>query len=185
VVASVVVTTPIADCRLQIANLLLNEESLRDAFVRADRLLERGQLRQAFVMFRGLAKRGYSPSLLNLGYFYDVGLGTRKNRGKALYWYRRAWRDGDASGAHNIGTIHRDRRDRAKALAWFSRAARAGNDSSRLEIAKIYIDRGTHRHQAAQHLRTVVKSNRVCESDAEEAATLLKQLRASPSRSRR
>jgi TPR repeat protein len=54
--------------------------------------------------------------MLNLGYFYDRGLGVRRSEAKALYWYRRAYRRGDASGANNIGTIYRERGDLRQAV---------------------------------------------------------------------
>src|SRR5205807_6868103 len=44
----------------------------------------------------------------NLGYCYDLGVGVKANRAKALYWYRRACRHGESGAAHNIGTVWRD-----------------------------------------------------------------------------
>ncbi|MGH7118989.1 MAG: hypothetical protein ACREFP_08380 [Acetobacteraceae bacterium] len=55
------------------------------------------------------AKLGNPSAQLNLGYTYDVGIGVRRNRAAAIYWYRRAYRQGVGIAASNIGTIFRGR----------------------------------------------------------------------------
>jgi TPR repeat protein len=45
---------------------------------------ENGDLKLAFRLFVSQAATGDSGAQLNLGYFYDLGLGTRKNREKAM-----------------------------------------------------------------------------------------------------
>src|SRR5436190_16021559 len=87
---------------------------------------DRGNTRVAFKQFLSLATRGYSGSFLNLGYFFDRGIGVRANESKALYWYIRAYRAGNSSGANNIGTIYRDRGEYTRAIMWFSRAISLG-----------------------------------------------------------
>jgi TPR repeat protein len=76
-------------------------------FIRADHAWNRGNLRAAFRLFLKAAQGGDRAAKLNVGYFYDKGLGTRRDLTAALYWYQRAYRAGDASAATNIGTIWR------------------------------------------------------------------------------
>jgi tetratricopeptide (TPR) repeat protein len=110
-------------------------------FARACALWDRGDIRGAFRLFLSLAERGASVAYLNLGYFFDRGLGIQKSEAKALFWYRRAYRNGDASGANNIGTIFRDRGQARRAIAWFSRALRGGDTGAALELDREDADR--------------------------------------------
>ncbi len=147
-----------------------------DRFSEASQFWEAGDLKAALRLFLENAKAGDVASQLNIGYFYDRGLGVRRNTRLALQWYRRAYQNGDASAANNIGTIYRDRGNRRRALEWFLRAFRSGNVDSSLEIAKLYLAiRGRHR-DAKAYLRIVIRSNQVTAASAEEAHTLLRNL---------
>ena len=145
-------------------------------FRRACALWDRGNLLRAHELLLDLAERGDAGAQLNVGYFYDMGLGVRKNTTKALCWYMRAYRQGDGSAATNIGTTWRDRGRKSRALAWFNRAVRLGEVDCELEIAKLLIERG-RRSAALRHLQTVIDSKRsVTEATAEEAQTLARGL---------
>ena len=52
----------------------------------------------------------------------DTGTAVKRNRQQAVYWYKRAYRHGNAAGASNIGTILRDEGKTGQALLWFQRA---------------------------------------------------------------
>jgi len=145
-------------------------------FRRACALWDRGQLAKAHELLLGLSERGDAGAQLNLGYFYDVGLGVRKNATKALYWYGRAYRQGNGSAANNIGTVWRDRGRKSRAIAWFKRAMQLGEVDSGIEIAKLFIERGALRG-AMRYLQTVVESeDSVSEASAEEARRLIRRL---------
>src|SRR6266568_8045078 len=108
-------------------------------FVRANEQWERRRLKSAFRLMLAAAKSGDSGAQVDLGYFYDTGIGVKRNRKAALYWYRRAARRGEGAAAANIGTIFRDEKDMKRALSWFRRAAKMGNGDANLEMAKIYM----------------------------------------------
>ena len=151
-------------------------QSLRDdLFSRADAHWDRGELSQAFRLFRTAAKNGDRSSFLNVGYFLDLGIGIRRNRDEAMYWHKRAWSCGDPCAATNIGTIWRDEKKPRRALSWFKKAVKFGDHSAHLDIAKLYIDRN-EAGRAAVHLGLVCRSGAVSEATAEEAAQLLKEL---------
>ena len=136
---------------------------------------DRGELRSAFRLFLAAAEAGNVGAQLNVGYCYDTGCGTRRNRAAALYWSKRAYRRGDASAANNIGTIWRDERKWQRALSWFQRAVKLGDDDSNLEIAKYYLQNDRDASSAVPYLRKVSESDRVTEASAEEARRLLKR----------
>ena len=147
----------------------------RELFDRAYQQWEQKHPRQALRLFLAAAKAGDKGALLNIGYFYDKGIGIRRNRSKAIYWYKRAYRHGDSGAANNIGTIWRDEHKMKQALSWFHKAVKLGNDGSNLEIAKHYL-RGKHdAGKAIGFLNKVCRSNRVAEVELEEANRLLKE----------
>jgi TPR repeat protein len=145
-------------------------------FRRADEKWSRGELRPALKLFLQAAKNGDRAAQLNVGYFYDRGIGVRRNREEALYWYKRAYRRGDASAAANIGTIWRDAGESRRALSWFKKAVRLGDDGGNLEIARIYLGRGDRR-QAASYLDRICQSNRLSEDEMKQAKRLLVRVR--------
>jgi TPR repeat protein len=145
-------------------------------FFRADKMRDRGELKPAFRLFLAAASAGHKGSQVNVGYCYDTGCGTRRNRSAALYWYNRAYRRGDASAAHNIGTIWRQEQKTLRALKWFQRAVKLGDDDSNLEIAKHYLVNGNDSRSAVSYLKKVCRSNRVTEASVKEAKLLLKKI---------
>jgi uncharacterized protein len=149
-------------------------EKQKKMFSRADKNREKSKLQPAFRRFLAAAKAGDRAAQTNIGYFYDMGIGTRCNKMSALYWYSRAYRRGDASAANNIGTIWRDKHKPQRALAWFRRAVRLGNDSSNLNIAKHFLQNESNLRIAIGYLTKVSQSNRVSEAEEEEAKRLLK-----------
>lgn len=147
-----------------------------ELFVRADRRDEAGDYRSAFRLFLAGAKRGEGGCQLNVGNYYDDAKGVRRNRDAALYWYKRAYRKGIASAAHNIGILWRNDKNSKRALAWFKKAADMGDDEANLEIAKYYLRAGGESHKAVQHLQKVCRSRAVTLAGREEAAKLLRRL---------
>jgi hypothetical protein len=145
-----------------------------ELFYRADKEWDRGELQSAFRLFLAAANAGDRAAQTNIGNFYDMGIGRRCNKVSALYWYRRAYRRGDASAANNIATIWRDKHEPQRALAWFRRAVRLGDDSSNLDIAKHYLQNESNLRKAIGYLTKVCQSDRVSEGEEEEAMRLLK-----------
>lgn len=151
------------------------EQSENDAlFARANRQWEQGKLRSAYSLLLLGAKRGDASAQHNLGYFYDVGLGVRPNRAKALHWYKLAYRRGSRVAASNIASIHKDEGDNASALAWYQRAARLHDGDANLEIAKLLIA-SNKMNSALKYLKRAFggSARDVTQSAREEARRLL------------
>jgi uncharacterized protein len=144
---------------------------------------ERGRLRTAFRLFAAQAKTGDSSARLNLGYFYDVGLGTRRNKAQALRWYRLAYRQGSGAAASNIATVYRDEGRPALALAWYRRAVSLKDDDAAVEVAKHYLQGSgvrKHRGLAVAALKRAIASNNITPAGREEAQRLLKRVQRLP-----
>jgi len=108
---------------------------------------------------------------------YDTGVGIKRNRQTALYWYKRAYRRGCAAAAHNIGTVWRDDRNFKRALYWFGRALdlNGGDDGeASFEIAKLYLSGKPNLPKAIFHLKRAIRSKNVTEDCVEQAKRILK-----------
>ena len=90
--------------------------------------LDAGHHREAFRLFQEAARAGHRASWLNVGYCFDVGLGVRRSRERALFWYRKAASKGFGAAAGNIGTVYRDEGRPRLAARWFLKAVSLGTD---------------------------------------------------------
>ena len=148
-----------------------------DLFTRADKQADKGNLRSAFRLYLAAAKEGDSSCQVNLGNCYDDGTGVLRNRSAALYWYKRAYRRGESSAAHNLGVMWRNEQKFKRARNWFEKAVLLGDDEANLEIAKHYLQVEPDPVRAIACLEKVCKSNCVSQAGLEEASKLLKQTR--------
>jgi len=96
-----------------------------------------------------------------------------------MYWYKRAYRRGQACAAHNIGVMWRNEGKYGRALYWFKKAVRLGDDEDNLDIAKHYLEVEHNVLRAVLHLEKVCVSKRVSEAGLEEARKLLRRARKS------
>lgn len=160
----------------------MNDRETRNdrRFDSADRYWDHGETGRAFRLFLAGAKDGDTSCQHNLGYFYDMGVGVRQNKAKALYWYRRAYRKGNGGSAQCIGTLYRERGNLPAALRWFRRAVEMGHDGAHLESARVHLSKETSAERAIPHLEAVIASDKVCAADVEAAKKLLKQLAKRP-----
>ncbi|MBX3695203.1 MAG: sel1 repeat family protein [Steroidobacteraceae bacterium] len=142
--------------------------------------LERGDDAAALRALRAWAARGDISACHMLGYLYDVGRGTRRNRRLAMHWYRRAYRRGSSISATNIATMYRDAARPRLEFKWHERAARLGDADAHVEVACRYI-RGAgvavNRRKAQKHLRAALASDHITAHGRKTAGKLLADLR--------
>lgn len=147
-----------------------------DAWKQPYEAWDKGDLKRAFRLFQTQAKAGQDHAQLNLGYFYDQGLGTRVNKVKAMQWYLRAYRKGEAAAASNIATLYRDKGKPRQALAWYLRAAQLKDGDAMLDAAKYFIAGvGARRNLvvARRLLKRAVAGTCITEAGREEARVWL------------
>jgi TPR repeat protein len=111
----------------------------RRAFDLADHLADQRRYRDAFRVLLNAARKGDASVFLNLAYAYDTGRGIRQSKRRALHWYLRALKSGEAVAAHNIATVHRDRGSALRAARWFRRAVALGQRGSNLELGQLLL----------------------------------------------
>ncbi len=148
-----------------------------EAFFRASAAWDTGELRRAFRIFLGGAKQGESGCQLNLALFYDEGIGIKRNRTKALYWNRRAYRQGNAGAANNIGLMFKEEGDIKKALLWLHRALKMGDEGVGLKIAKILLKLNRPPEEVIHYLAITASGTNVTEAGCEEAERMIRRLR--------
>ena len=148
-------------------------------FVSASKAWDRSDLRRAFQLFSRAAEAGDSCSQLNLGYFFDRGLHVRKDRDQAMHWYYRAYRQGEAGGANNIATLHRDGGRIGRMIWWFRRTVAMGDHEALLELGR-YYETGTGLPKSPKHAarcyRRLLASDQVSEFYKERAKRRLTRL---------
>jgi TPR repeat protein len=92
----------------------------------------------AFRLLKGAAERGYQGAAFSLGYAYDVGLGTKRDKRQAVRWYKEDFRNDGTTGAGNLATIYRDAGDLRRAFGWWMRAAAMGDGDAMVDAGYCY-----------------------------------------------
>lgn len=148
-----------------------------DLFNRADAEWERGRKKKAFSLFLRAALLGEAAAQHNVGYFYHVGIGVKRNKKRALFWYKKAWRNDRETGTCiNIAKVYESQKKHRVALAWWQKAISKGDGEAALELAKVYLKRQNKRDHAKARalLRKARKSTDITESGAEEVSEILR-----------
>jgi TPR repeat protein len=122
-------------------------------FSEAYRHEEGGDLKRAFQCLLAGAKLGHSSCQINLGNFYVAGAGTKKDMTAAAYWYRKAYRNGDRTGALNLAIDHRNSGRTRSAVIWFKKAIAMNDGDSCIHLAKIYMEQKSQRSAAIALLK--------------------------------
>jgi TPR repeat protein len=92
----------------------------------------------AFRLLKTAAEGGHREAAAPLGYAYDVGLGTKRNRRQAVRWYTVDYRSGGSGGAANLATVYRDAGDLRRAFTWWMRAAALGDGDAMADAGYCY-----------------------------------------------
>ena len=153
---------------------------LHKLFVEANEKWDAGDLRGAFELFCAAASDGDAPSQNTLGYFYDSGIGTERNPGLALRWYRRAARQNEVCAISNIAVIYRDQGELKKARTWFRRAISLGDMDAALELGKLFLHGRTRGStaRAKKYLAMATSAQVITDAGREEAGALMAELEA-------
>jgi TPR repeat protein len=145
-----------------------------------------GHVRRAFQLMSQAAAAGHVLAQNSLGYFFDHGIGVKKNRTKALYWYRRAAAKGDDLACGNLAISYRDAGKNKEEKFWFKKALARGDTDAAVDLAKLYLIGGTKVPQrdlttARKYLVLAARSRHTFPDRKQEARRLLKRLASRPS----
>lgn len=147
-------------------------------FKEASRAWEKGLSKKAFELFLAAAELGDDGAQLNLGHFYETGEAVRKDVRRALYWYKRAWRNGrQTSACCNIADLYAQAGKDRQARFWWRRAIAKGDGDAALDFAKYLIERGVRNDRRVfSLLKAAARSSRITLAGAREAKALILRL---------
>lgn len=137
---------------------------------------EAGNLNLAFELFSQCAAEGSDSCMLDLGYFYDEGIGTDIDKQQAMRWYKKAYRLGSSAAASNIAILYREKGRLNYTAQWFKRAARLEDGDAEVELAKLYMTgQGVRKSLtvAKDHLEQALASEFITPAGREEAQELM------------
>ena len=143
-------------------------------WLRAEKREEQGKMRAAFRLMLTSAKLGNVSAQINVGNYYDDGRGVSRNRSAALHWFRKAYRRGYSTAAHNIGVVYRKEGKLHRSLYWFSRSVQLGDAESNLDIGKHFLHNENNPRKAVVYLKRVKPTRWVSQAGIEEATILLR-----------
>jgi TPR repeat protein len=144
-------------------------------WLRAEKCEEQGRMRVAFRLMLTAAKLGSISAQINVGNYYDEGSGVQRNVSKALYWFKRAYRRGNSTGAHNVGCVWRREGKLRRSLYWFRRSVELGDSESNLDIGKHFLECEKNPRKAIMYFKRVKPSDWVSEAGLEQAQRLLRK----------
>lgn len=160
------------------ASVPINENlSLFDG---ANRAWDSGDNGEAFKLFLAAAQNGEEDAFNSVGYFFDHGIGVKKNVDHAFAWYRRAAMRGNLAGFINLAICYRNAGNLRRAKFWFEKAHAQGDGSAAYELGKIYLGQRltiSTKQRAWCYLTAAVKSNYITDDERKEAKALLRGLK--------
>jgi uncharacterized protein len=154
-----------------------------DDFCSGDAAEEAGDYTLARERFEQGARMGGYLCLSRLGHLFDSGRGAPVDKARAMSCWREAWRRGDATAAHNIAILYRERGDRRGSFRWFQRAAELGGADAQIELAKCYLNGvGVRRSvsSAIQCLTAALAMPDIQPWELDEAKLIIAQVGRSP-----
>lgn len=158
---------------------MVNKQS-PSLFDEANQAWDTGDKKRAFKLFLAAARSGEEDAFNSVGYFFDHGIGVKKDVGSAFAWYRRAAMRGNLAGCLNLAACYRNAGNLRRAKFWYEKARAQGDGSAAYELGKIYF--GQHpsisaKQRARQYLAEAVASKYIAEDEREEAKALLSKLK--------
>ena len=97
----------------------------------------------SFALVAAEAEKGKVQAMLQLGGFYEQGVGVGRNYSKAFEWYQKAASAGRPEGYYNLGVCYEigmgAAGDMAKSVQNYQKAAEMGLTQAMQKLASIYI----------------------------------------------
>ena len=124
--------------RFEIA-VLKTAMSLKAAYFRMHFLEDTLRVqREALILYRLLANKGYSNCQVFLGWMLDQGLGTQVNTDEVFCWFNAAADQGSPEGMFYCGKLLTVASEHVNALAWYEKSAALDYSPALFRIAICY-----------------------------------------------
>jgi len=138
----------------------------------AMKLEESGEYEAAFKIYLEQARKGNALSQDAVATCYSLGEGVTKDDGRALYWYKRAWKGGaDTSVCMNIASVYAEMRNFRQVQFWLQKAVALGDGDAALDLAdRLTAQRPRGWDAKVRHLvLDAQRSRNITEAGAERA----------------
>ncbi|MBC5768704.1 tetratricopeptide repeat protein [Ramlibacter albus] len=138
-----------------------------------------GERKRAFKLFLAAAQSGEEDAFNSVGYFFDHGIGVKKDPNSAFAWYRRAALRGNLAGCLNLAVCYRNAGNLPRAKFWFKKAYAQGDGSAAYELGRIYFKQrsSSSAERARKYLADALSSRYIAEDERDDARSLLSQLK--------
>ena len=107
---------------------------------------------EAFKLYAISTGMGYLPAYSNLARCFEHGIGTKKDRPRAFYWYETAAKEGDTASLYSLGLCYSRGIGVAfnfkKAIEILKKASAAGTAEANDEIKRLYENKKAHMTRA-------------------------------------
>ena len=101
-----------------------------------------GDYAGAMEAWRAKAAEGDPEAMTNVGTLYNLGLGVKRDYGKAAEWYEKAGQLGFVLAQFNLGNLYYGgqgvSRDLKQAARWYTAAAEGGHPKAQFYLAQMY-----------------------------------------------
>jgi TPR repeat protein len=158
--------------------MVIHKSHSASLFDEANQAWDAGDKKLAFQLFLTAAENGEEDAFNSVGYFFDHGIGTKKNSVIAYAWYRRSALRGNLAGCLNLGAWYREAGNWRRSKFWFEKAYAQGDGSAAYELGRIYIDQRGGAERALQYLTAAAKSKFVFADERDEIRNLIAKLRS-------
>lgn len=150
-------------------------------FDEANEAWDSGDGKRAFQLFLNAAEAGEKYAFNSVGYFYDNGIGVKRDSANAYAWYRRAALRGDIAAYANLAAWFRDAGNLRRTIFWLEKAYAKGDGSAACELGKIHLSKSSPAgsKQARQYLTAASESKYIDEAERKAALKLLAKLKKS------
>ena len=93
---------------------------------------------KALFWYRKAARQGHAAACNCIGYYYNHGIGVKKNLKKANFWYLKSAKNKDVLGQFNLALSYERgegcKMNLKKAMYWYRLAAKNGHDEAKIKI---------------------------------------------------
>jgi hypothetical protein len=148
-------------------------------FSAANSAWDKGKNRLALKLFLQAAAQGDVYSFNSIGFFFDQGIGTKRDPESAIKWYRKAATAGDVPGCTNLALTYVHARNFRRARIWSLRALALGDADAALLLSRAYSQLLSSRGKAlaSSLLDRIQQSTEVDDEAKSEALRMLAELR--------
>ena len=117
---------------------MTRSEIVGDEAELANHHFEEGRRREAFPIYKKLAKEGSAHAQLRVGWMCQMGCGTEQSLEEARYWYQKVAETNSPAGQFYLGYLHKLEGQYEKGLECFRKAASQGYLPAMHRLGKMY-----------------------------------------------